>query len=271
MVPQAAAAVARLVVLVLARVAGILSMALATVTFTFVTLIPSVAYRWRRAAISRRSEPQARRDLFRYALPLAPMLMYSAVQGQLLVLIASATSGVQQLASVGALSRLAQIFSVLAVANGVVVVPRLAKMPPERRRRRVVELLTVVTIACMAISLLAWAAPGAWLALLGSHYESVRSDIGPYMCASAIGFLGSIIFGIDSACRFIYWWLSAGLIASVVATQIVCALTLDLSSVRHLIVLQTITAVVETAVASAGLAYGLRRGGRRISYGSVVG
>jgi O-antigen/teichoic acid export membrane protein len=265
MIPQTVAAILRLGTVVVAWLAGVFSAAVAILTFLIVVVIPAAVFRRGSTPISLKPEPRARRDLFRYALPLAPMLLYTALQSQILVFVASATSGVEQLASIGALSRLAQIFALLAVVNGVLVMPRLARMPAERIRRRIAEILTIVAFCCVVASASAWLLPGPFLALLGSHYASVGNEIGPYIFGSALGFAGGMIFAIDSACRFIYWWLAVGLIVTVIAVQTVCALTLNLSTLPHLVLLQIITSGVELCVAGAGLAYGLARGPRPIA------
>jgi O-antigen/teichoic acid export membrane protein len=261
--PQVVSGVIRLAALAAARATGTLTGAVAALLSSVLTIVPALAYRRRSGPVPGADRSRERqRELTRYALPLVPMMVYTAFQSQVAVFVISVVGATRSIAEVGALSRLGQLFTVVGIVNGLLVLPRVARAPRARVTAIVGAAIGTATAFAVAVTLLAVAFPGVFLVLLGGTYSNLRPEIGPYVGAASLGFLSAIVFTINSARAFIYWWLSAALIGGVILVQVLSVLVLDVSATSGVVTFLIITNAVQVLVALAGLAYGLRRGSR---------
>jgi O-antigen/teichoic acid export membrane protein len=261
--PQLVAGIVRLLSLAAARAAGVLTAVLASLLSVLLAALPTIQYRRRTGRIRARGAPLHEREIVSYALPLAPMLLYTAAQSQLPIFVASWFASTRAIAEVGALSRLAQVYALVGIVNFMVIAPQAARAA----RPRLMLLLRLSIIGACAfvalITLSAVAAPGLFVKLLGSEYGSVESMIAPYLLGTGLLFISGVVFAINSARGFTYWWLTGLLIFGVCGAQIVGALILDLSSVLNIVLLLVISGVSQLLVSLVGLWFGLTRGPRR--------
>jgi O-antigen/teichoic acid export membrane protein len=261
--PQVVSSVIRLAALGAARATGTLTGAVAALLSSMLTVIPALAYRRRSGPMPGTARTRERqRELTRYALPLVPMLVYTAFQSQVAVFVVSVVGATRNIAEVGALSRLGQLFAVVSIVNGLLVLPRVARAPRARVAAIIGVAVGVAVAFAAVVTLVAYAFPGAFLLLLGATYRNLRPEIGPYVGAASLGFLSAIVFTINSARAFIYWWLSAVLIGGVILCQVLSVLTLDVSTTSGVVTFLVVTNAAQLLVALAGLGYGLRRGSR---------
>jgi O-antigen/teichoic acid export membrane protein len=263
--PQVLAGVVRMLALATARATGALTAIVASMLSSLLAIIPAAQYRRRTGRMPARGERAFQRQIISYALPLSPMLLNGALQGQIAIFVASTFASTRVLAEVGALSRIGQLYAVVGIINGLVVAPKIARAPREELRGIVVMTMSGATAFVALLALFAFAVPGVLVALLGSEYVSLRAEVGAYVVGTGLTFLMVVVFTINNSRGYVYWWLTALEVLGVLAVQAVAVIILDLSTVSNIVWFLILSGACQLLVGVAGLWYGLRRGPRATS------
>jgi O-antigen/teichoic acid export membrane protein len=164
----------------------------------------------------------------------APNAVFYCLQGQLTVWLISIFGNTQNIAEIGALSRLGVVFSIISAVMASIVLPSFARCQsaPELRRR---YFLVVGGFLIFGLGLISAAAlfPDQVLWILGSKYAHLRSELLLMMIMCAFGALVSAMWSLNSAKAWIkYSWLY---IPATVITQGFLLLVLDMSTVRNVL------------------------------------
>jgi O-antigen/teichoic acid export membrane protein len=175
-----------------------------------------------------------RREVLRYLLPTLPSGLYFAVQGPLVVWLATAFGGVQTLAEVGALGRLGLVFSLFSALPTTLFLPRLVNLTDERAwRMRVLGYCGVlILLLAGAFSVLA-AFPGLLLRLIGPAYDGLDAELQLVFAGAAMGQLGGYFVGVNYSRSWLRW---QGLAAALmVAGQAALAVSMPLGTTAGLL------------------------------------
>jgi len=121
--------------------------------------------------------------------------IFFCIQGQIATWIISWTSGADQIADIGALGRLAVIFSILAALYHYIVMPNLAATRSVRELRWKFCLTFAVTLgAISALITLAWIFPQPFLWVLGGDYNHLGHELLLMFVAQALSFANGILW-----------------------------------------------------------------------------
>lgn len=209
-----------------------------------------------------RSSKPKKKAVFRLALPNVPYAIFYALQGQItlfLITIFGHTSGV---ASVGALSRLSQIFALFLQMNHLFVEPYFAKLPKNRLVQNYFTAVSVASIVCFSIAMLGWKFSALFLWILGPQYHGLYLEVSLVITASAIACVSDLLWAIHSSRRFVYWINNVVNIVVIVIIQVLFILHADLSTVRAVLWLNlatnTVTLLINVAAGIAGFIVGPR-------------
>jgi O-antigen/teichoic acid export membrane protein len=119
-----------------------------------------------------------RRALKAFVLPLAPMVIYTLLQGQIAIFMLSTHANTQAIAELGALNRLSQLFAVLMMLNSFLVQPIFARVTSSRDFLVKLALVIAALAALCAVGLAsAYAVPHWWLFLLGQNYSGLTQEL----------------------------------------------------------------------------------------------
>ena len=143
-----------------------------------------------------RASGEQERSIVRLALPNIPSIVFYAVQGQItLMLITFFGRSVTSVASVGALSRLGQILTLLAQINPILVEPYFARLAASRLRRTYFfSSLAVLTFAAL-FAASAFLFPSVFLWILGPTYGKLHFEVGLVVLSSSIWYVVSFLLG----------------------------------------------------------------------------
>jgi O-antigen/teichoic acid export membrane protein len=121
--------------------------------------------------------------------------IFFCIQGQIATWIISWTSGTDQIADIGALGRLAVIFSILAALYHYLVMPNLATTRSARQLRWKFCVTFVATLgAVMALIAAAWLFPQPLLWILGGAYGHLDHELLLVFAAQGVAFANSILW-----------------------------------------------------------------------------
>ncbi len=121
--------------------------------------------------------------------------IFFCVQGQIATWIISFSSGVTEIADVGALSRLTVFFAIFGSMFHYVVLPSIAstKCPLQVRTKFIVSMAGTLGAVLMVIAA-AWVLPGPFLWILGGSYSHLSLELPLAFAAQGLGVMNSVIW-----------------------------------------------------------------------------
>lgn len=188
----------------------------------------------------------------------APNSVYYVLSSQLALWLIGVFGSAERVAEVGALSRLAALFTVISAVTAALVLPYFARQdgPSELATGfasinafYAALLLTLVTVA------MAFPVPILWV--LGSGYGGLQTELVWMVVAATLSAWGGAIYSIGCARGWVLpigWTVSTGVLATAVAASLV-----DVSTVRGSFMINTATGLVSTVVAIGYFSWQLRR------------
>jgi O-antigen/teichoic acid export membrane protein len=171
--------------------------------------------------------------MVRYAMPNMPSLIFYALQGQISIYLISIFGNTQNIAEVGALGRLAQMFLILNSFNGTVIEPYMARLEKQKVARSFVLILAAALGICAVICTVGFLTPGILLWLLGPHYSSLRLETGWLLVGGCFTYLVGVVWYMTTARRWVYWSTSWITIALILVTQITYLSLVRIDSTMH--------------------------------------
>ena len=127
--------------------------------------------------------------------PIAPMVIYTLVQGQIAILLLGAFAEPRAIAETGALSRLGQLFNVLMLLNPFLLQPVFARV---RTRADFIAKAAVVAAAlsllCVVTIASAYVVPHWWLLIVGDKYSGLSHELPVALAASLATIVGGTLY-----------------------------------------------------------------------------
>ena len=184
--------------------------------------------------------PEAWESCMRQVRRSAPSAVYYAFEGQIAILLVSIFGRTSGVASVGALTRLAMIFQVVAAVFALLWVPRFAKLPYDRPLLKVfwgsqlaLSGVSLIPVLCVALY------PQAILWVLGPAYGSLEHEALIAALGGSFGLLGGCSYWMSAARGVVIApWL---MIPLALCVQIVLISILPLSTVAGVLWLGAVT------------------------------
>lgn len=191
----------------------------------------------------------------------APNSVYYVLSSQLALWLIGVFGSAERVAEVGALSRLAALFTVISAVSAALVLPYFARQdgPAELASGFAsVNAFYALLLASLVAVAMAFPAPILWV--LGSGYGALRSELVWMVLAATLSTWGGTVYSIGCARG---WVLPVGLsISTGVLATVVAASAVDVSTVRGSFIINTATGLVSTVVALGYFSWQLRRHAR---------
>jgi hypothetical protein len=232
------------------------------------TVYLAVSY-FRRAkqllGVNGNSSPAQEKAVMRLAMPNSASLVFYVIQGQLtLMLITVFGRNATSVANVGALGRLGQILVIFSQMNPILIEPFFAKLPAARVKRIYSLTLALALASAVLLSGLAFLFPGPLLWILGPKYSHLRFEAGLQILGSVIWYVTGLLWVINSARRFIYWWNSLANIILTLVMQAIYIWKFDVNTVQGVLILNVSTCAIALLVSMACGFYGFWRGPQKL-------
>ncbi len=265
--PQVVGTLAKVAVFIVLWAAGLLSAVVAL--GVHLAMVVGVGRTLRRSAAKhmdpvRVGDREINRRMLHHLAPMIPMHLFSVLQGHLLVVLVTILGSTTNIAEIGALGRIAQLFVFATALHTVLVIPWIARTPRQRLFRRYMAAAVYPVVVCAAAVVFAFLFPGVLLWLLGPAYSHLRTEVGWMILAGGLHYVGASHFHLHFCRRWIYWWSSVAQILGVLAIQILGIVLLDLSRTQEAVFFAIMTntgiLVVNLAVGVYGFWVGPRGG-----------
>jgi len=209
---------------------------------------------------------EKQRAIYKLALPNIPQAVFFAVQGQVSLFLMTIFGRTGAVAGIGALGRLGQIFALFGYFNPLFIEPYFAKLPKSRLKRNYAVALLLAATVCTSAWLTAVAFPGMFLWVLGKQYRGLHHEMMIAMLASAISAFSSVLWGIHSARKFVYWWTNICSVVLILLVQVLFIVKGDLGSMQTVLRLNLCTNAASLLINAVTGVYGLLRGARNVGH-----
>jgi O-antigen/teichoic acid export membrane protein len=263
--PQITLGVVRLVANVATWTAGLLTALAANIINAAVLFGNGLSFRRRvggEIAGVRRVIPELEREMRHYVAPLIPSIAFFAVQAQFVVFVVAIFANTRSIAEVGALSRLGVLFLIPAALNGVVVSPYIARLEREGLLTGYVRVLRVALGGSFVVCAACFLVPELPLLVLGSRYSGLKTEIGWYAVASTLAYVGSVVYAMNGARRFVFYWASVGGAVLTAVVQVCAVLLFDVTTTLGNVYVVVCTNATLLGVALSATFWGFSRGPR---------
>jgi hypothetical protein len=207
---------------------------------------------------------EKRTAIIQLTAPAVPGVIFYALQGQLAVFLITIFGRTGAVASVGALSRLGQVFAIFSQMNPILVEPYFAKLPRSRLKTNYLVAISFAAGFGIMMVFLARLFPGLFLWVLGRKYAGLGDEVVLLMISGAMGLVGGMMASMNGSRRFNYY---SFVIAGNVLTFLVEAFLIwkmNLSTVKSVLIFNILVGLPQFATVVATALFGFARGGRRI-------
>jgi len=209
---------------------------------------------------------QKRQAILRLILPSVPNLIFVAIQSQISLMLMGVFGRTSGIATVGALTRLIQVFLLFSQLNIVLLEPYFAKLPAARLKWHYLGAVVAAAGVGGGTVILARIWPWLFLWVLGPKYANLHAEVVLVMIFGAIYYLAGVIFCINTARRFVYWWSNVMVIVLTISVQALFLWKADLSTVRTVLVFNICSVLVTFTMAVLCGVYGFVSGPRQVEY-----
>jgi O-antigen/teichoic acid export membrane protein len=177
--------------------------------------------------------PETERQIFRYVLPAAPAIIFSAFQSQISLFLISIFGHTASIAQVAALGKIGQLFAVLMSFNVMVVEPYIARLSRDRLLSTYLLFILIAALCCLPVALCAFVWPSTFLWLLGAKYEVLKSSVGWVVLGACINYLAGLIWIMNRARKWLFWSGTILEIVLLVGMQIAFIIFVGVSTTRQ--------------------------------------
>jgi hypothetical protein len=165
--------------------------------------------------------------------------IFFCVQGQIATWIISFTSGVTEIADIGALSRLTVFFSIFGAMFHYMVLPNVAstKCPVLVRNKFTVSISATLGAVLLVLGA-SWILPGPFLWILGGGYSHLGLELPLAFAAQGLGVMNSVIWTFMQVRGWVRLsWLNIPL---TISGYVLGVLVADLSSVAGVLIMSAV-------------------------------
>ncbi len=208
---------------------------------------------------------EKRTAIVQLTLPAVPSVIFYALGGQISVVLITIFGRTAAVASVGALSRLGQIFGLLTPINGILLEPYFARLPRKQLKSHYLIAVISASVCGAGVVALARAFPGLFLWILGPKYAGLRTEVVLVMLSGAISLVGGLMAAINGSRRFTYY---SFVLTDNILTLILQAFfiwKIDLSTVKAVLWFGIASSLPTFAIGILAAFYGFAKGGRRVA------
>lgn len=231
----------------------------AALTSLITSIIGGIQYiLWKRIASSKLDRTASineedKRFILATMRSVAPSSIFFCVQGQLTIFLISLFGKVENVAEVGALGRLAVIFTIINSTLATIVIPSFARCHSIKvLRRRYFQILGIFSLLGLLFVVASGIYADQFLWILGSKYSHLRSELIIMALATSFNSLVGLMVSINHSKAWVkHMWVE---IPTTLFFQISLLTVLDVSTVRG-IVLFSLFSNIPLFLVNAALTY----------------
>jgi hypothetical protein len=197
---------------------------------------------WSRNIITTKAEVSQddRKEILNIVASQVPNSIYFCVQSQLAVLLISIFGNTQNIAEIGALSRLGIIFSLITSVMAEIVLPSFARcQTPSILFRKYLQILGLYCLFSVSLVGLAFLFPSQFLWILGGKYSHLQGEVVLLVINLVMQSILNLTWSLNSS----RGWILSGWLAipTGIITQVILLMIIDVSTIKGIFMLNTLS------------------------------
>ncbi|UAB84438.1 hypothetical protein INR75_20175 [Zunongwangia sp. SCSIO 43204] len=189
------------------------------------------------------SDPETRKEILNYVKPVIPGIIYSAFSAQISLFIIGIFGASENIAEVGALGRLGQIFMIFNMASSTLVVPYLARQSKKHLGRKFLAILGIGLCIALTLITIGFILPEPLLWIMGEKYSHLEGEVGLLILNSSIIFINVLMWDMNCSRKWLWSWIPIVSISSNVLLQALMIFTMDLSTTYSVLIFSVILSI----------------------------
>ncbi|MEM8867184.1 MAG: oligosaccharide flippase family protein [Verrucomicrobiota bacterium] len=240
------AAFLRLMVVVVAYGMGMLSLAAALLAAICSTGFSSLVM-WQKArpsvAFPEEGEDlgDAKKEALALTLPKIPEAVFFAIRGQVTILIISILGQYDEIASIGALSKIGLLFMLPRAFTSTLVLPWFSKLAKGRVLSGFWSMSGLYWFFGLSLLLANYFFPEVFLWILGAEYQDLDYEVFLFSISSVFSLLAGLCFTLSSSRKWVFYWTGPVSIVSYLVVLLYFLIFIDLTSIANVILLSIVT------------------------------
>lgn len=180
--------------------------------------------------LAKKPDPTVQKEIIKLVKRMLPSQIYYSLSGQITLWIISIIGSVTTVAELGALGRIAVLFTLFSTIVGTLLVPRFARLENTKPLliKKYTQILFITFLIMFLVAFVASIFSNQLLWILGSGYAKLNFELILNIIISCIAVLSGISFALYSS----RGWVLHPLIPLIknVLVIVICAFTLDLTT-----------------------------------------
>jgi O-antigen/teichoic acid export membrane protein len=173
--------------------------------------------------------------------PVMPGIIFNAFQGQIMIFILSIFGKTNNVAEIGALSKMGQLYMVISMAGGMIIAPYIARSAAKGLLKKYMFISVSAVFICSLFVLTAYVFPQPFLFLLGEKYSYLGNELVLMLTTAGLGVVTGIVWEMNESRKWIYSWDPMIMISGTIGVQLVAVFFFDLSNLRNVLLLSIAT------------------------------
>jgi O-antigen/teichoic acid export membrane protein len=212
---------------------------------TIASIVQSITLnRWVKDSVDRNAPMnlEDRQEIIKFIGKQMPNSIFFAVQGQLGIWLISIFGDTQNIAELGALTRLGVVFTLITSIMNEIVLPSFSRCQVAKTLlKRYMQVLSLYCLFSLTLVVLAFFFPGKFLWILGGKYINLDKEV----LLLVISLVTQSILGLIWSMNASKGWILPGLIAVPIGviSKIILLLFLDLSTLQGIFLLNIISSL----------------------------
>lgn len=203
--------------------------------------------------------PNRRNEILRIIKPKIPSILFTAFQGQVLIMLIGFIGEKSQIADFGALSRLSQLFLFFNVFVGLFIGPFIAKSENTKLIKYTLRISLGVLIFIASTTLFSYVFPTPFYWILGEKYTNIYKYIPLFVFASSLDVFSKTLITININKNFVYYRTTLFHILFILSIDILGVYFLNLNLLISYIWFTIILALAKIFVFTLTYFYGLTK------------
>ncbi len=206
-----------------------------------------------------------RKRILAISMPMLPNVLFYCFQGQITFVLLTLFGTTTSVADIAALGRLATLLSVFGAVFHSVLAPRFSRCQDTRQLPRMyLGLASIVGLSLLPMVVLAMLFPQVLLWILGDAYAGMERECLLIIVAGCLTQFGGAILWLNFSRAWIRIYGYINVLVILVA-QVVSIIAFDVGTVRGVIYLSIVSAIVPLPIYLADAWLGMRASGKMIN------
>lgn len=260
----------RFALIILAYVSGLLSAPVALLIGMFqVGLGSSLAKHWAKNLIkiptSGTDITGEKKELLSLTLPKVVGAVFFAFQGQVTIFLIGIFGQYNQMADLGALSRIGMLFLMPTALVIVLLVPWFTKLTHQKIVKAYAGLIGIYSIFGLCLILATKFFPNLFLFILGSGYASLEYEIYLFAISSTFGLLSGLCYHLTACRKWVFYWSGPAAVTAYIGLIICFVCFVDLSKISNVIILSIFNTAIMVLIYQIVFFVGYRRDSAKLA------